>query len=136
MKLVVDANILFSAIIRNGMTRRLWFHPSASLSAPAFLLEEARRHRNEILAKFGGTEEEFDRLLALLAGQLVLVPDERLKPYLPAAASLSKDSKDWLYLACALCEDAELWSHDKGFLAQRRVRVFSSAELAGMLGEL
>jgi predicted nucleic acid-binding protein len=136
MKLVVDANVIFSALIRKGMTRRLWFHPSASLIAPAYLIEEVKRHRKEILVKFRGTEEEFDMLFALLVGQLELVPDERLKPYLPAAASLSKDSDDWFYLACALCEDAALWSHDKGFLAQRRVRVLSSAELAGMLGLL
>ncbi len=49
MKLVVDANILFSALLRKGLTRHLWFHPEVQLFAPEFILNEALSHQAELL---------------------------------------------------------------------------------------
>ncbi len=65
-----------------------------------------------------------------------MVSDEELMPYLPAAASLSTDSKDWMYLACALKEDSILWSQDKEFKRQTRVPVKTTEELAREAGKL
>ncbi len=129
MKLVADANIFLSALLRKGLTQRLWFHPSLRLRAPEYLLIEAHAHEEEMGQKYGGTRGELMQMFGLLEKQLILVPDEKLKPFLPAASTLTKDRKDLLYLACALYEDAALWSHDKGFKSQRRVKVYSTLEL-------
>ncbi|MFA6049052.1 MAG: PIN domain-containing protein [Candidatus Micrarchaeia archaeon] len=136
MKLVADANVLFSALLRKGMTRRLWFHPEARLYAPEFLMQEAAGHQSELLKKYAGTREEVLRMLGLLARQVELVPDSKLLPYLPAATALSSDSKDWLYLACALHVDAAIWTHDKEFQRQKRVKIKTTQELAEELGLL
>lgn len=134
MKLVADANVLFSALLKKGLSRRLWFHPEVQLFAPAFLARETAGKRRELLKKYGGSAEEFDRLLFLLLRQVSLVSDDELAPYLPAAASLSSDSKDWLCLACALRCDSAIWTHDKEFQKQSRVGVLTTAELAVRLG--
>ncbi|MFH1106353.1 MAG: PIN domain-containing protein [Candidatus Micrarchaeota archaeon] len=136
MKLVVDANILLSALLRKGLTQRLWFHPSLRLSAPEFLLVEARAHIEEMRQKYGGTQDELMRVFSLLEKQLTLVQDEKLLPFLPAASTLTKDRKDLLYLACALYEDAALWTHDKGFKSQRRIKIYSTLELGEEIGSL
>jgi len=136
VKLVADANVLFSALIRRGLTRRLWFNPALELCSPRFVVAESVKHSRELREKYAGSEEEYSRLFGLLLRQVRLVSDDDLKPYLPAAASLSDDASDWLYLACALAEDAALWSNDKGFKKQGRVRVFSTAELAEAVGRL
>ncbi len=51
MDLVVDANILFAAIIKDSTTRKLLFHKTLHLHAPDFLLEELAEYKDEILKK-------------------------------------------------------------------------------------
>jgi len=136
MKIVADANILFSCLLKAGLTRRLWFHPELELIAPAFIVKEFLKYRNELLKKYSGSEEEFEKLLSRILAQMKMVDEEDLRPYLPAAASLSSDAKDWLYLACALRENAQIWSHDKGFKKQIRIIIKGTEELAGEMGLL
>jgi len=136
MKLVADANVMFSALLRGGLTRRLWFHPALELSAPAFIIREFLKHRAELLTKYSGSGEEFERLQKLLLSQVRLVADEELQPYLPAASSLSGDAKDWLYLACALHQNAAIWSNDRDFGMQKRVEIKTTKKLAGEIGLL
>ncbi len=136
MRLTTDANVFISALVRNGVTRRLWFHQKLELYAPEFILTEVIRHEKELAAKFRGTLKEFRRLRQLLLMQVKVIPDASLKPYLPAASTLTADADDWLYLACALYADAGIWSHDKGFLKQARVKVWTTEELGGEVGFL
>lgn len=129
MKLVADANVLFSALIRDGTTRRLWFEPNISLYAPAMIVVELIKYRPCIDAKNSGETQALELLVEKALSKLSIVGEESLKPYLPAAASLITDSKNWLYLACALKENAAIWSNDKHFKAQKRVQVKTTSEL-------
>ncbi len=65
-----------------------------------------------------------------------LISDSDLAPYLPAASTLSQDSKDWLYLACALYANAAIWSQDKDFQGQTRVEIKTTIQLANEIGPL
>ena len=47
MELVVDANVVFSALIKEGVTIKLLFDPNLILYAPDFFLEEFNKHREE-----------------------------------------------------------------------------------------
>jgi len=134
MKIVVDANALFSAMLRDGLARKVFFHAELELCAPAFLLEEASKHFGELAKKYSGTSGELAQLLRLLASQVELVPDEKLAPYLPAACKLVLDDQDWLYLACALHSNAALWSNDAQLKKQKRIAVNTTQELAKALG--
>ena len=51
MKLVVDANVVFSLLIAEGKNAELFVNPFLQLYAPEFLLEEFNEHKEEILAK-------------------------------------------------------------------------------------
>lgn len=136
MKLVVDANVFFSSMLRKGLTRKLFFNPETKLFAPEFLLQEILKYEKELLKKYSGRREEFYKLFKLLVKQINFVPDKYLKPYLPAASSLSNGSKDWLYLACALYADAVIWTRDKEFQKQKRVKIKTTVQLAKELGSL
>lgn len=136
MKATVDANILFSALLRKSITRRIWFNPELELYAPAHLLAEFQKYRCFLLKKFGGSEDEFSGLYLKLLSQVHFIPDDKLKPFLPAAASLSGDPKDLLYLACSLAEDTILWSNDKGFKKQSRIMVLNTEEIVQEIGML
>ena len=136
MRATIDANILFSALIKKGLTRKIWFGPEMNLYAPRFLLVEFQKYSSFLQKKFRGSGEEFKLLSQKLLSQIKFVLDEELKPFLPAAASLIKDPKDWLYLACALKEDTVIWSNDRGFKKQGRVKIFSTAEMKEEIGTL
>lgn len=129
MKATVDANILFACLIKGNLTRKLWFNPELHLFAPSFIIDEFLKYRKEIEKKSRLPEDEFNRLLGLVLSQITLVPDSELKPFIPAAASLTKDDKDWLYLACALKENTIIWSNDKEFKRQKRVETKTTAEM-------
>ncbi len=136
MKITVDANILFSALLREGTTRKLWFHPQFSLFAPHFLLEEFEKYRKELGKRYRGTSAEFEALTRKILAQVRFVQDEELTAFLPAASSLSRDPKGWLYLACALKENTSIWSQDKEMKKQQRVEVKTTEELQGTFGQL
>jgi predicted nucleic acid-binding protein len=136
MRVTVDANILFSALIKEGKTRRVWFNPEIELCAPQFLLKEFLKYRDYLLKKFSGTPEEFQNLSKTILLQVFFVSDSGLKPFLPAAAYLSNDAKDWLYLACALKEDTIIWSNDREFKKQKRIKIKTTKEMIEETGML
>ena len=136
MKATVDANILFACLIKDSTARRLFFNPALSLFSPEFIVEELLGHILEIKGKSKLSEDELDRLIGRVLGQLTIVSDKDLRPFLPAAVSLINDPKDWLYISCALREDTIIWSDDNDFEPQKRIKVFTTRELVGIVGSL
>ena len=136
MKITADANILFSALIKEGLTRKIWFNPEIELISPKFLLVEFKKYAHYLKKKSGLNETEFGLLSEKLLSQIRFIEDQELKPYLPAAASLSTDPKDWLYIACALKEDTIIWSQDKELKNQQRIKTLSTQEMQKEIGLL
>jgi predicted nucleic acid-binding protein len=136
VKVTVDANVLFACLIKDSTTRRLLFNPALSLFAPEFIVNELLIHILRIKKKSGLSDKDLLRLIEKVFGGIILISDENLVPFLPAAASLVNDSKDWLYLSCALREDTIIWGNDSDFAPQRRVKVVTTKELLGMVGLL
>ena len=56
MDLVVDANILFAALIKEDITSELIFKLRLHLFAPEFILEEFEKYKEELKNKTGRTE--------------------------------------------------------------------------------
>lgn len=136
MKITVDANILFSCLIKKGITRKIWFEPEIILYSPKYLLTEFYKYEEFLMKKFSGTNEEFKHLSQKILKRINLIRDEELIPFLPAAASLIKDEKDMFYLACALKEDTIIWSNDKELKKQNRINVKTTEEMIKEFGSL
>lgn len=136
MKVTVDANILFAGLMKDSTTRRLLFNPALTLFAPEFIVDELVRHVLEIKGKSGLADEDLLNLIGKVFSQIILVKDKDLTPFLPAAASLIADPKDWLYLSCALCEDTVIWSNDGHFEPQKRVKVLKTKDILDAVGVL
>lgn len=136
MKVTVDANVLFACLLKDGQTRRLWFNPELELFAPKFIITEFLKYNWKFWKKFGGSPADFKKLLDLVISQVQLIPDPELVPFLSAAASLSNDSKDWLYLASSLKEDTIIWSNDDELKKQTRVKIMTTKEMTEKFGVL
>lgn len=121
MKVVVDANRVMSAIIKDSSTRRALLATESTLYAPDFMRGELAKHRPYILKKSGMPAEAYDRLLALLFDKIRWVPDTLVETHMDRA-SILRDPADRPYLAAALAVDADaIWSEDKGFDEQKLV---------------
>ena len=130
MRLIVDANILFAALIKEGSTAELLISDKLQLFAPEFLFTEFAKYKELILKKTHRKEEEFDQFLDLLKEQITIVSKKEIKPFLEEADKLSPDPKDSMYLALAIALKSDIWSNDKKLKeGQSKIIVYTTEEL-------
>lgn len=136
MDLVVDANILFAALIKQSTTRTLLFLKHLHLFAPDFILEELAKYKEEILRKTGKSEQAFFEILNRLRNRLFFIAKEDLLAFKDRVMEFTPDIKDWPYFAAALKIGAEVWSNDSHMKNQDQISVVTTSELLGRLGDI
>jgi predicted nucleic acid-binding protein len=131
MEIVIDANILMSALVSTkGFTYDLIFNDKIRLFAPEYLLEEFKDHKKEILQKSSLTEEEFNLFLSLISPRIDLIPDYEFQKFINQAEEITPDPDDVKYIALALKNNCPIWSNDKKLKEQKGVKIYSTDELA------
>ena len=133
MEFVVDANVLFSAIIKEGGTAELLFDTRLSLYAPEFFIYEFMKYKDLILAKTSRTEEEFVGIMHLLKEVIEVVPKKDYSAFVKEAETISPDEKDVMYFALALKLKCSIWSNDKKLKEQDKVKVYSTTEMMRLI---
>lgn len=66
MKLVVDTNVLISALIKDSITRELLLFPSMEFLLPEHALEEIETHKSHISRRSGLSNDELDIVFSIL----------------------------------------------------------------------
>lgn len=130
MYLIVDANVLFAALIKDSYSYRLLFSDKFRLFVPEHIFTEFEKHREEVLKKTERTDEEFFHLLEILKRRITLVSFEELTKYVEEAEKLTPDSDDMAYFALALKLKCAIWSNDKKLKNQTKVKIYHTHELA------
>jgi predicted nucleic acid-binding protein len=133
MNLIVDANILFAALLKEGKTIEILLNPFFNFHAPEFLFEEFEKYEEEILGKMHRTEDEFSEVLENLKEIVNVVPKEDYTEKFDLGKEISPDDNDFYYFALALKLNCAIWSNDKKLKEQNRVKVYSTEELVGSL---
>lgn len=129
MDLIVDANILFSALIKESVSSYLLFSGRFHLFTPEYIFTEFEKHKEEILEKTERTTEEFYRLLEILKRRITIIPLEELIDYVGEAEKISPDPDDVAYFALALKFNCSIWSNDKKLKQQDKIKVHHTHEL-------
>lgn len=129
MQLVVDANILFAALIKDSKTMEMLASHSGAFYAPEFILEEVYKHKDEILQKTRRSAEEFNSIMDCLEELIVIVPKEEYSSLLGKAEAIAPDPDDVPYLALAMRLNVPLWSNDRKLKEQKAVPVYSTKDL-------
>ena len=116
MRIVIDSNILFSALIKDSITRKIILEYNGYFLFPSFIFEEMEEHKKELLDKSGLKIGEFNNLLELILKKVEIVPNEILKKYKQKALEIVKniDVTDALFVACALA-----YSNSFSYLIER-----------------
>ena len=133
MELVIDANILFSALIKDGVTVEILFNENLKLFAPEFLFKEFKKYEKVITEKTSRTQKELDKILMITKELIVIQSKEEYQHLLKKAKNISPDHKDAPYFALALKLNCPIWSNDKKLKEQNKVKVHSTHELLKIL---
>ncbi|MDI6886151.1 MAG: PIN domain-containing protein [archaeon] len=136
MKLVVDANILFSFFKKDSFTRRfILSHPEIELFTSLYVFEELEEHKGEIKSKARIDDTIFELSSKELSAYVTIVPLDEFKEFWEEAEQISPDPDNAQYLAVALSLDCAIWSNDKDLKEkQYRVVVVTTEELTKLLG--
>ncbi|MDI6916566.1 MAG: PIN domain-containing protein [Thermoplasmatales archaeon] len=132
MRLVVDTNILLSALIKKSATRKILLHPGFEFYAPEHIFYEIENHKNEVIKKSGLSEEEFYIVLDSVLTNAIITPENEFAKYIPRAWDIMKniDPDDFPFLALALSfENDGIWTNDKHFFRQKEVKVWRTKDL-------
>ena len=133
MDLVVDANEIFAALIKESKTHELIFDEKLHLLTTEFFFTEFNKHSEEIQEKTEKTEEELNNLFDVLKKKITLIPLEELLPFVDEAEKISPDPDDVAYIALALKLKCAIWSQDRKLKEkQNTIQVYSTEELIKM----
>ena len=114
MLIVVDANVICSAMLAKGETINLLYSDELEAIAPELLFNEVEKHKDELLKKSKLSEDEFNKVLLLLKRRVRIIPIEEFKDFLLKANKLLKlHTKDTEYIALAMKYNCPLWSKEK-----------------------
>ena len=132
MNIILDSNILFSALIKDSLTRKLILEYDRFFLFPGFIFNEMGKHKLEIIKKSKMANRDFDKLLRIILKKVLIVPSSILYSYRNEALEIIKDIdiNDVIFIACALAyPDSILWSDDKKLKKQDDVKVFNTNEI-------
>lgn len=132
--LVVDTNVIISALVSDAWTRRLLVELEVPLGAPAVVVEEVERHVDVIAPRPDLEPHRVHTFLETLLDNVDLVrsiDDAALEG--ARSAMGPKPGPDVLFLALAIEEDGAIWSDDKDFDDQSLVPAYTTTELISIV---
>ena len=131
MKLVVDVDVVISALIANSKTRELIVTLELDLLTPQFVHDEIENHETLIVDKSGMEPRRVRQFVDLLFQYIEVVSADEFHPRIGEAKEAigETDPDDVLYVACALARDAAIWSDDGDFEEQDSVEVYSTSDV-------
>ena len=135
MEVVVDTNVIISALLRDGLTRKILLLAPFEMYTVPFTKQEIENHKGELLHKSGLDEDAFSHLLDLIFAKINVVDREILEPFRKRADEILKDidPNDAPFLALAMALNCPLWSNDRDLKKQRVVKVYTTQEILELL---
>ena len=130
MKLIADANILFSIAKKDSVTNKLIKEKDLELIAPDYALKELNKYSSLIEEKFN---INFKNYITQLKEKVKFLPISEYKDSLKEAKNIINDEKDIIYFAMALELNIPIWSNDSEFKNQKQILVFNTKELILLL---
>lgn len=129
IKLVADANIIFSALIKKGLTSEILFDNTLEFYSPDYLFQELKEHKNILLKKTERNRKEFSNFIFLLKNVIQVVNKEDYQDFFELAKKHCPDIDDIPYFALAIKLNRPIWSNDKRLASQNKVQIFTTKEI-------
>jgi predicted nucleic acid-binding protein len=137
MIIIIDVNILLSALIKDSTTRALIFTSGQDFYFPEKSMQKIRKYKQYIKEKSGLSDLEFLKLFHTLMKFIKIIPDEEILDYWEEAKQIMGhiDPEDVTFIAAALSqEEAVIWSDDRHFERQKAVVTLKTRDMVGLFG--
>lgn len=135
MILVIDANSVISALLKDSKARQIIVSDKFTLIAPEFLSEELNKHRKYIVEKAGLSDDGVRLLITMLFRHIRIVPKEEYKAKLDVASEIMEnDLRDAPYVACYLAMKCDaVWTNDADYDNKIDVKTVTTGYLLKLL---
>ena len=135
MKLVVDANILLAALLKDAATREILLNERMELFAPEQLLREVGRllKNPRMRKRLKLNDEELYELSSSILSRIKFIPEKIFLVFIKRSLSLVSHPEDAPYVGLAMALKFPLWSNDSALKEQSSVKVYTTSELIGCL---
>ena len=131
MKIVADANILFSLFNKTSSTSNIINTTNIKLSSPNYALDELSKYKIIIQKKFN--IKDFNIEIQHLKNIVNFIDIEIFKQKISEVENLIPDKKDLLYLALAKHQNLPIWSNDKHLKLQNKIPILTTSELISLI---
>ncbi|MEK6873213.1 MAG: PIN domain-containing protein [Nanoarchaeota archaeon] len=132
MILIVYANVIISALIKEDKTRGLLIDCPFTLYCPETLISSIRKYEEIIIKKSMLSKEEFEILFSLITEKISVVEKDKYVLNMEKAeeiiGSFDKDDAPYIALALSLTNDG-VWSDDFHFKKQNLIKIFTTTEI-------
>ncbi len=133
MQLVVDANIICSALVGGRLTD-LFLSPKIELVAPELIFIELNKHKEELKEKSKLSDEDFEMLLVLLERRIKVIPmEEFTNLFKKAEELLGEHIKDAPYIALSLMLKCPFWTYEKRMFKTKEIQCLTTEEVANIV---
>ena len=135
MIIVVDVNILISALIKDSAIREIIVKSEQDFCFPEPSMQKIRKYKPLIIEKSGMSEESINKVLEILFQFVRIIPVEELKSYWLEAKRIMEhiDPEDVTFIATALSqEEAIIWSDDKHFERQNELLILKTKNMVDL----
>lgn len=136
MKLVLDTNRIIAALVKNSASREILLSGKFEFLTVGVSVSEIEEHKEELLMRTKMSAEDFGKLLSLLLSKVKIVNDTAIQSKMKEAKVLMDkvDPDDTPFIALALAtENDGVWSNDKHFDRQDKIKVWKTQELLKLL---
>jgi predicted nucleic acid-binding protein len=134
MILVVDANVILAALIKDGKTREVLMSRSFKFVAPDFIKDETQKHKAYVKKKAGLSDVEFDLLLNLIFSEIETIPETEYNSTLKKAKDLIEDVNDVPYVACCLALSCDaVWTNDDHYKTEKGLKIVKTEYLLTLM---
>ncbi|HLC31478.1 MAG TPA: PIN domain-containing protein [Candidatus Nanoarchaeia archaeon] len=131
MKLVVDANILFSIANPISFTSQLIHKIKVELYSPEYALYELKKYEKEVVEK--SNLKSFKAIAERLRDKIRFIPVAEIKKELVEMQNIISDEKDIIYLALAKKMNISIWSNDPHLKEQTLIQVLTTKEIVEII---
>ncbi|MEK6982688.1 MAG: PIN domain-containing protein [Candidatus Micrarchaeota archaeon] len=134
MHLIVDTNIIISALIRRAITYEIIKIGNLHIYVPEHSIQEIERNKQEIIDKMKVSADEFQIVLISLLSHVEIIPRGQYCEFEEQAKQVCPHYKDFTFFALALAKDLPLWTNEKRLAQQSRVTVYNTGQIIEKIG--
>jgi len=129
--LVIDTNILISALIKEGLTKEILTNLKLNFIFPELSLEDIYFYKTDIMRKAKINEKQFYTLLLRLLKYVKIIPLDIINSFREEAHEIMGkiDKEDTIFIATALAFNCPIWSDDKHFQKQNKIKILTTKDI-------